>query len=679
MAARTPRLAVLVSPVMLALVCLPSPAAAAYLHGAPCLSAEVGAILSAKLQAHAFDGALPAGWVIEEVNVARDHIDLGTRDAARRPHRIALRPGTGPEEAADGRGRSFAFVIDVAGAPLDAAGRQGLLDLAARVDAAIPEEEAQRVCAAEGRSAHPSPSAGLRQGPRWLRVGAAFFAVAILAAVAGAWRCRRYLVSREAIFPAALTLLALALRFVARAGPGDIREVLGAGMGEGYAYRAGWSALLHLLFNLLPPRYETIWMVHRVVGALAVPLLYSALRQRFPQRSIAAAGAAALAVLPLAARFSASDTPYVPLCTAFLAAIVALTRFRQSGSRGALALGLVLLTAAMHLRPDGPWLIVPVLLLVLSVPAVAAGRAFGPSAIVGGGLFLAANAIPSLWALAGHNRFGDGSLRAYASETFILFGTLHGSPWADLGMSPWPLSLLVLGGLVVAARSGRSGVGWLAATVVAMPLRFPATEQYANARYHLPAATLACGLAGLAAAHLVERAGRRWGSRFPVWLDARVAAAVLVLVAAIPRLDLLRRTWTPQEEFDFYREGLKRIGADCTVVALTEGQDAGFVPFSDPEVEMPVDIGVFLARPWSPSPACTVYYRAANCRSADAVGLPSGASFGENPACQEIEQRATLVPIVEASLRARPYRGERYSVDPIPVGFYRIVDLAQAR
>lgn len=114
-------------------------------------------------------------------------------------------------------------------------------------------------------------------------------------------------------------------------------------------------------------------------------------------------------------------------------------------------------------------------------------------------------------------------------------------------------------------------------------------------------------------------------------------------------------------------------------MALTEGQDAGFVPFSDPEVEMPVDIGVFLARPWSPSPACTVYYRAANCRSADAVGLPSGASFGENPACQEIEQRATLVPIVEASLRARPYRGERYSVDPIPVGFYRIVDLAQAR
>ena len=446
--------------------------------------------------------------------------------------------------------------------------------------------------------------------------------------------------------------------------------MLDAGVRGGFTQRAGWSALLHLLFALFTPLYETVWAVHRVVGALAVPLLYVALRQRFPRPSIAAAGAAALAVVPLAARFSASDTPYVPLCTAFLGAIVALTHFRQSGSRGALGLGLVLLTAAMHLRPDGPWLVVPAALLVLTVPAVPGGRAFRPATLVAGSAFLAANLIPSLWALAGHNlQVGDPSLSGYAKENFFLFGSLLGSPWTDPAMSPWPLSLLVAGGLVVAARTGRSGAGWVIATLVALPIKAPATDHYANARYHLPAVVLACGLAGVAAACLVELAERRR----PPWLDPAVAAATLVLLAAVPRLDLLTRMWTPQAEFDFYRDGRRRIGAECTVIALTEGSDAGFVPFTDPDVLSPTDIGAFLAGP-APSPsACLVYYRGANCRSSAAVGLPPDAPFEQNPACRELERRVTLVPISEASLRARPYRREPYSVDPVPVGFYRIV------
>jgi hypothetical protein len=506
--------------------------------------------------------------------------------------------------------------------------------------------------------------------PTWLRIGVAFYGFAVIGTIVAVWRCRRHLVSREAILPTVLTVIALGVRLVARPMVGDIRPVLGAGLGF-EQQRAGWSALLHLLFALLPPRYETIWVVHRVVGTLAVPLLYVALRQRFSLRSVAAAGAAALAILPLAARFSASDTPYVPLCTALLGSVIALTRFRLSGSRWALGIGLVLLTSAMHLRPDGPWIVVPVGLLVLTVPAVPTGRTFSATTLIACGLFLAANVTPSLWALAGHNRLGDGSLGAFMRGQFVLLGALIGSPWTDFAMSPWPLSLLVGGGLVVAATTGRSGVGWVAATLLAMPLSSPATAQYANARYHLPAVYLACGLAGVAAAYLVERAVRRFSSR----LDPAVIAATLVLLAAVPRLDLLRTTWTPQEEFEFYRAGSQRIDSACVVVALMEGSDAGFVPFSDPGVAAVTDIGTFLTGP-SPSPGdCFVYYRAANCRSADAIGLPHGAPFDENPACRELERRATLLPIAEASLRARPYRGERYSVDPVPIGFYRILSL----
>jgi hypothetical protein len=649
--------------VVLALAWLTSPAGAD-VEGAPCLSGRVTGILSAKMTEHAFDDALPAGWTFQQVHVASARIDLGVVDAQGRLRYVALRLG-GAAGVVDGRGRWFWFAIDDGGAPLDTAGRQRLLALAARVEAAVPEDEALRICAGPSSSSGPS-------GPMWLPVGMAFYALAIVGALLAVWRCRRHLLSREALVPAVLTGIGLGVRFVAHPIVGDIRPVLGAGLAL-QQYRAGWSALLHLLFALLPPRYETVWAVHRVVGALAVPLLYVALRQRFPQRAVAAAGAAALAVVPLAARFSASDTPYVPLCTALLGSVVALTCFRRSGSRGALGLGLVLLTAAMHLRPDGPWLVVPVALLVLTVPAVPTGRTFSPATVIAGSLFLAANVPPSIWAVAGQNRVGDGSLAAFMSgHEFVLFGTVIGSPWTDMAMSPWPLSLLVGGGLVVAATTGRSGVGWVAATLVATPFASPATAQYANARYHLPAVYLACGLAGVAAAYLVESAGRRLSSR----LDTAVIAAALVLVAAVPRLDLLRRMWTPQMEFEFYRAGRRQVGSECAVVALTAGRDAGFVPFSDPGVAAPTDISDLLAAPAPPPGECLVYYRGANCQSADTLGQPNGAPFDENPACRELERRATLVPIAEASLPARPYRGERYSVDPVPVGYYRIVSLA---
>jgi len=636
---------------------LTSPARAGTL-GAPCLSSRVGDVLSDKLAAHGFDGALPMGWTLEEVGVAGDHIDLGTLDAEKHPHSVSLRLGDAPANAIAGHGRWFAFVIEPAGAPLDDAGRKALVDLAGRVDASVPEDEVRRVCVPGASSDRPT----------WVVVGALFYALVLAGSLVAAWRCRAQLRSRAAILPAVLTVLALGTRFAAHAGVGDIRQVLEAGVGQGFVPRAGWSALLRVIFTLLPPRYETIWAIHRVVGALAVPLLYCALRQRFPRCSVAAAGATALAVLPLAARFSASDTPYVPLCTAFVGAVVALTQFRQSGSRGALTIGMLLLTAAMHLRPDGPWLAVPAAILALTTDAVPAGRAFSPTTLVAGGVFLALNAVPSAWALAGHNHVGDGSLADYARYRFVLFGTLFGSPWTDLGMSPWPLSLLVLGGVMLAARAGRPGIGWLVATLVAMPLRFEAPEQYANARYHLPSVYLACGLAGMAASYLVERAARR----LPVWLDPSIASGALALLAAVPRFDLLTRMWTPQQEFEYYRAGRRKLDPACTVVALMDGQDAGFVPFSDPDVPAAIDIHTFLAG--SVKSSCVVYYRSANCRSPQVLGLPGTAPFEENPWCRDLEQQETLVPLDEKPLPARPYRGETYSLDPVPVGFYRLVD-----
>jgi hypothetical protein len=136
--------------------------------GNPCLSGQVGEILSAKLAAHEFDGALPPGWRLEEVEVARDHIDLGVLDDQRQRRGVALRPGIGG--SADGHGRSFAFVIDAGGVPLDEAGRRGLLELATRVDAAVPAAEASRECDAHTRKSSDAGWHGERgrELPPWI-------------------------------------------------------------------------------------------------------------------------------------------------------------------------------------------------------------------------------------------------------------------------------------------------------------------------------------------------------------------------------------------------------------------------------------------------------------------------------------------------------------------------------
>ena len=196
------RLARLISFALLTLVVLSSRAAADE-EPAPCLSPHVGEILSEKLATHAFDGALPKRWLLQELNVDRDHINLETIDPQGRKRTITLRPKGEALRVVDGRGRWFSFAIDAGGAPLGDEGRQGLLGLAARVDAAIPEDEALRVCAADTADSGgvPGPpgtrdvrSSANRGGqfPRWIALSiGALQVLLVLGGLIFAQRMRR--------------------------------------------------------------------------------------------------------------------------------------------------------------------------------------------------------------------------------------------------------------------------------------------------------------------------------------------------------------------------------------------------------------------------------------------------------------------------------------------------------
>jgi hypothetical protein len=515
--------------------------------------------------------------------------------------------------------------------------------------------------------------------PLWIVVGAAFYLALAAGASIAVWRVRRAMFSREAAGIALLTALALLLRFSAHPDPSDIREVLVRNQSW-----AGWAVLLYLIYGMRAAHVETIWTINRFAGSISVPFLYVILRRRFRQAVPAVAGAAALAVTPLLVRFSASDTPYVLLCAAWLAAIVAFDSYSDSGSFSASVLGLALLTVAMQLRPETPWLIVPTALLMLTRWTWATVRAVlvRPAAICCALLFLAINAVPTVWGIL---RQSGSNFYPYWKE-FVLIGAAIGSPWREPDMTPYGLAALVLVGAVAALglRYGRSGLLWLAAALVAWPYRVPAaryyitptTPNYANARYHIPAMYLACGLVGFGVETVFDLVRRRVGRAIPA---APLLATMVVCLAALPGFDLLTRMWAPQSEFDFFRRGLRSIDPSCRVVTLNYVTDAGFVPFGYLTASGVIDINDFLAGlPDLPPEArrgCFVYYRSGNCYSPTVE--PDNPHFEMAAGCRAIEERFTLEPIIEADVAALPYRGESYVRDPLPVGFYRVTSRPQ--
>lgn len=491
--------------------------------------------------------------------------------------------------------------------------------------------------------------------PRWIALVELLYALLLAGVLVALWRERRRLWTREAAVVLGLAAVALALRCAAHGGPADIRPVLG----DLRVSRGGYVAFTGLVFELLPSADETIWTINRLLGAGAVPLLYALMRARFADPLAAVAGAAALAVTPLLVRYSASDAPYIPLCAAFLGALVAYDRFLATRSAAPLALAAGLLTAAMQLRPEGAWLVVPAALVALGRPLPDWQTVRRPAVLACALAVVALNALPTWIAVTDHAPGG------YA-QRFVLIGSAFGSPWMVAPMTPRPLAGLVVLGALAALTWGRPGILWLAAALVADPIDFPATAlhgHFANARYHIPAMYLACGLIGIGAAALV----RLFIRAVPRALPAATALGIAIVVAAAaPRFDLLQRMWAPQREFEFLREQARHIDRDCTVVTLAHTPDSGFAPFAYLVPGQMLDITEFLENPRGD---CVLYYRCGNCYSSS---LDASRGLAMHPTCRAMEEQFHLEPIAEAKIPALPYRGETYSRDPLPIGLFRI-------
>ncbi|MGH7436832.1 MAG: hypothetical protein ACRENE_14255, partial [Polyangiaceae bacterium] len=98
-----------------------------------CFPPAVGEAISARMESHDVDRAMPAGWTLDGVNVWPERIELHVLDPRGSPVLVQLRPTGKGAPAADGHGRWASFVIT----PPVSSGRDGLLRVAAVVEDAV--------------------------------------------------------------------------------------------------------------------------------------------------------------------------------------------------------------------------------------------------------------------------------------------------------------------------------------------------------------------------------------------------------------------------------------------------------------------------------------------------------------------------------------------------------------
>src|SRR5258708_7437977 len=173
-----------------AIVVAAPPAVAARL----CLTPDVGTAISQSIASHALEGALPPGWDFAGINVVPEWIAIHVMAPGGLPVEVELRARGERAAGADGHGSSFVFFLRLGSVAPSPSERAGLLDLAARVDRAVPQDLVASGCQPR-----------VRHVLRWLEMGAnvpravalllVAFEVLVVAAglvfLAPRWRIRR--------------------------------------------------------------------------------------------------------------------------------------------------------------------------------------------------------------------------------------------------------------------------------------------------------------------------------------------------------------------------------------------------------------------------------------------------------------------------------------------------------
>lgn len=506
----------------------------------------------------------------------------------------------------------------------------------------------------------------------------------LLIAALGLWWWSWELRQRRADLMA-LTALALAVRFWAPAVPHDINpRLLDLWYGQADAaasYGVGMSAYARVLFLVLPRTEASVLTMGAVLGALTVPLVVRLADALGLSRSGAGVAGLFVAASPMMVRLSHTDAQQVPEVLLLVAGLWALARWRRFGdARGpwvaALAFGV-----GVHLRSES--VVVPLVALGLwGLPTAGGGArralptagSWGPWALFGA---LAALQVGALLASLGlgagtHPRLPPLWVQGQLAHPLWVHGPRH-LHFVDPAYTAPPLVLLMVlgwarGPLPWLVRCWLAVGAVLLGALVWGPIWTPVDQvSLALARHQLRAVPFAAVLLGAG----VE-AVRAWGVGW--W------RGVVVLVAGCLawRLPVAWVETTHSAEYSFVRASLPSLPSDCTIISYRYPRDGGL----QPPAHLSANLGLAHRWQWVPpvvggweQPPCVIWYRPANCHVAT-LGDPDPASRATGrveEACAAFEARYVLEPVVTADLPARTYVFDLYTVDPVPVGFFRVV------
>ncbi|MDP3541680.1 MAG: glycosyltransferase family 39 protein [Elusimicrobiota bacterium] len=485
-----------------------------------------------------------------------------------------------------------------------------------------------------------------------------------------AWARRRDARRLDLAAAGGCMLLGLAVRGAVEPFPGDIRTALDMGFmigGPSHMWAAGYSLIQHALLAVFPASLETVARANVVLDTLSVGLVYSLARRLLRDPAAAAAAAAVYAFHPVAARFAASDSAHVLVTFCYLTALWLLGVWREEGGPRALLAAAGWWALACNARMEAV-IFAPAAALIAANfaserparPAHAAAACLAAAPFL---VFPGAEILRHL--LDNHGAFNPAGL--FKNHFFM-------SP-----ESPAPFAAAAVLGIGLSLRRSPWKLAALASAIalVALPSFGGGADDQTSYRYFLPSFALLSVLAGQGAAGAL---GHFAAKRPRLLAHPGYLAFIVLLIAALsaPWRGFLRKTWTHQLEFAFARRHLSGVPDGCAIVRRARYRsDSGLELSPTLSASMGlrhrwIDTEEFLKAP--SHEGCAVYYQAASCHARDMTTDSPEArrEFQILPECEQMRRRFHLEPLAEARLPAVPYSAEVYTVDPVPVGFYRI-------
>lgn len=434
-------------------------------------------------------------------------------------------------------------------------------------------------------------------------------------------------------------------------------------------YGAGAVGFYHALFSVLPHDHAYLMAANSVIGVLSVPLAASVAARLFANARVGALAALVIAITPIFIRNDNSEANNVPTLWWMFGGLLLWLEHRESGSRIHGVEAVCLLTLAAVARPEMPFLIVGLLIVLpRALPPRTRPR---DRAVVALAVASAVLATPHLF----HVRNAAEAL-GRSGVLGLIPRFLYTAVARNVVVDPrlYPLALLLIG-LWAARRPGAPRVV-LGASALAFAVYVVDLDRGNMVRAEVPTALL---FTFVAAAGLVEFIEHRPRALWPSLLAIVATAAVSARFHFAPTNE--------QAEDDFIRTALAALPGEPKLLVrhafldLNNAGDDGFTQQHFPDYLLTTRVGpsAFAGiEDFRRTPDFSVpvyFYWGVRCYGRFRhEGRPPPHGETVQPSCAAMRAQFELVPVVEKTL---PNRGdvwlEYYSDQPtLHVALYRV-------